>query len=113
MVARTSPGAVLVEAWRIFFLNGVRAMAEHTIDVSVRGKWFSVPALTLNGKDTVVRGRWVRTAVIEDEEWLETEIDDPEQCIKTLKAQKSKALRADIFTFAQKLPATRPKYNYP
>jgi hypothetical protein len=83
------------------------------IEVSVKGKWTTVPALAVAGKDIIVKGKWIRKAVVEAEEWLETEVEDPELCVKLLKAQKSRALRADIFTFVQKLPATSPKYNYP
>ena len=85
----------------------------HTIEVSVKGKWIRVPALAVNGKTIIVRGRWIKKAVVEAEEWLETEVEDPELCVRELRNQKSGALHADIFTFTQKLPATSPKYRYP
>lgn len=88
-------------------------MADTSIEISVKGKWVRVPALTVNGTTIVVRGRWVRMAIIHDEEWLVSELEEPEVCIRTLKEQKSPGLRADIFTFAQKLPNTIPKYPYP
>ena len=83
------------------------------IEVSIKGKWFTVPALTVNGKYLIVRGKWIRKAIVEAEEWLETEVEDPESCVKALKAQHIPELRADIFTFTQKLPATSPRYDYP
>ncbi len=43
---------------------------------------------------------------------METELANPEECVQKLKGQDSHGLRADIFTFAQKLPATQPRYNY-
>ena len=50
-------------------------------------------------------------AWIKDEDWLEGEVvNDPEACIKKIKQEK---LKADIFTFAQKLPNTKPNYDYP
>jgi hypothetical protein len=86
--------------------------ATNNIEVSVKGRWTTVPALAVEGKNIIVRGRWIKKAIIEAEEWLETEVEDPELCVKGLKKQKSGALHADIFTFMQKLPATSPKYNY-
>lgn len=90
-----------------------QAMTDHSIEISVRGKWVRVPALDVGGKTIIVKGKWVRVAAIHDEAWLETELEDPEVCVKRLKEQGSHGLRADIFTFAQKLPATLPKYSYP
>jgi hypothetical protein len=90
-----------------------REQAATNIEISVKGKWISVPALSVNGKNIIVKGSWVRQAIIEAEEWLETEVDNPELCIGALKAEPSHGLRADIFAFTQKLPATSPKYSYP
>lgn len=89
------------------------AQAIGSIEISVKGKWLKVPTLTVEGKNIIVKGRWVRKAIVEAEEWLETEVEDPELCVRTLKAQPSHGLRADIFSFTQKLPATSPKYSYP
>jgi len=88
-------------------------MANRSIEVSVKGKWFRVPALNVNGKNIIVRGKWLKTALIHDEEWLETEVGDPTLCVRALNNEKADGLRADIFTFAQKIPATSPKYSYP
>ncbi len=83
------------------------------VEISVKGKWVSVPALELGGKNIVVQGKWLRIAVVESEEWLETELDDPETCVLMLKKERSPELRADILSFAQKIPASNPKYDYP
>jgi|SRR5271157_511513 len=85
----------------------------NSIEVSVKGRWIRVPALSVEGKNIIVRGKWIRKGIVEAEEWLETEVEDPELCVKKLKEQTSPALRADIFTFIQQLPATSPKYSYP
>src|SRR5262249_38942505 len=61
----------------------------------------------------VVSGRYLRLASIHEEEWLEHEIQDPGLFISTLKDRKPGTFRSDIFTFAQKLPHTEPKYAYP
>ena len=87
-------------------------MAEQTVAISVKGQWASVPCLEVNGKKIIVRGKRMRLAVVHDEQWLESELENPELCIKMLKNQGPQGLRADIFTFAQMLPATQPKYRY-
>jgi hypothetical protein len=92
--------------------NGTQTTG-NTVEISVKGKWITVPALSVEGKNIIVKGKWVKKAIVEAEEWLETDIQDPELCVRRLKEQESAALRADIFTFIQKLPATSPKYGYP
>ena len=88
-------------------------MEDNCIEISVKGTWIKVPALSVNGKMIVVRGNWLKRAVIHDEAWLETELDDPEACVIKLKEEGSLRLRADLFSFAQKLPVTAPKFKYP
>src|SRR5438552_3382758 len=83
------------------------------IEISVRGRWITVPALDINGKTVIVTGRWLKTAAVHDDEWSEGELEDPEGFIRTLKERELPNLRADLFTFAQKLPATGAKYRYP
>ena len=90
-----------------------QAISGDTIDVSVNGKWVRVPTFDINGKNIIVKGRWIRVAAVHDEDWLETELEDPKVCVKRLKQHGSQELSADIFTFMQKLPATVPKYRYP
>ena len=88
-------------------------MSDNTVEISVKGKWSKVPALDISGKTIIVRGRWIKVAIIHDEEWLESELEDPDFCVERLKQRESHGLRADIFTFSQKLPATLPRYPYP
>ncbi len=83
------------------------------IEINVKGKWTRVPALTLGRETVVVRGGLIKVATIHDEEWLEREIEDPEQWAKILKERSLKGRRPDIFTFTQKLPGSEPKYGYP
>ena len=87
-------------------------MGTASIEISVKGRWVRVPALDFNGKTIVVRGNWLKVAYIHDEWWTETELEDPEACIEKLKEQGSHRLRADVFTFSQKIPGSFPKYNY-
>jgi hypothetical protein len=88
-------------------------MSNNSIEISVKGEWVRVPSLDLDGNTMIVRGDWLKMAVIHDEAWLETELKNPELCIKRLRDKSTHALRADVFTFAQRLPETAPKYAYP
>ena len=88
-------------------------MAVDSIEISVKGKWVRVPALDINGKSIIFKGKWVRVAHIHDEWWMDTELENPEIYLRTLKAKHPNELRADIFTFSQKIPGSLPKYNYP
>jgi hypothetical protein len=87
-------------------------MRTRTIEVSVKGKWVSVPAVDFDGRTVIARGRWVKLAQIHDEWWMETELENPESLLDRLKKQNSQGLHADIFTFAQKVPGSLPKYEY-
>lgn len=88
-------------------------MADESIEISVKGKKVRVPALNVNGKTIVIRGKGIKVAAIHDEQWLEVELENPEVCVDKLKEQGQRGRRADIFTFTQKVPATVPKYDYP
>ena len=86
---------------------------QKNIEIAIKGKWLTVPALEVHGKDIIVRGKWMRIARVEAEEWLESELENPQECVQILKQQRTPDFRADILSFAQKLPAIRPKYEYP
>jgi hypothetical protein len=83
------------------------------IEIAIKGKWITVPALEVNGKNIVVGGKWIRIARVEAEEWLESELEDPQRCVQVLKQQRSADLQADILSFAQKPPAIHRKYQFP
>jgi hypothetical protein len=87
-------------------------MAREIIEIAVKGKWFKVPALRVDGKHVVVKGNWLKLAYVNNEQWLESEVEDPDRCVKVLKDQAGDGICADLFTFCQKLPATTPKYSY-
>jgi hypothetical protein len=93
-------------------LNRAQITTMNSIEVSDKGKRVRIPAFDVNGTTIVVTGRWLKVASVHGEDWLETELEDPEACAKELKDQRSHGLRADIFTFAQKISETLPKYNY-
>ena len=83
-----------------------------TIEIDVRGRKAKAKAVEVNGQTIAVAGRGIKMAVLHEEEWLESEVIDPQACVRELKASASGA-RADIFCFTQKVPATVPRYNYP
>ena len=88
-------------------------MTSHIIETSIKGKWNKAVALAVNGTDVIVRGRWIKVAAIHNEQWLDIQIEDPEQWVEKLKENRLQDLRADIFTFSQKPPFTLPKFQYP
>ncbi len=93
--------------------NKTQAAADHSIEISIKGRWVRVPALDVNGNTIVVKGRWIKVAFRYDEDYAEKELEHPELCVSQLKARRSREPHIDIFTFTQKLPETLPKYKYP
>lgn len=87
-------------------------MDTKSVEISIHGRWSTVPAMEFNENIVAITGRWVKIAVVHDEDFLEHEFRDPELCVAKLKQQRRR-LRADIFTFAQRVPATSPTFSYP
>ena len=85
-------------------------MSIRDIEISVGGKWIAVPALHVEGRNIVRAGKLVRIARVHDEEWLETELADPEACLQAL---RQSGFAADLFTFSHKPPQTTPRFDYP
>ena len=83
------------------------------VEMRVKGRWIGVPAVEVNGNKLIARGRLPRTAFVRGETMTENELEDPGVYIQNLKGDARDVLKADIFTFTQKLPATTPKYAYP
>ncbi len=64
----------------------------------------------VSGLKIAVQGGFLKTASIYDEVWTEGQVvQNPADLLDRLKAC---ANRADIFTFAQKIPDTQPRYPY-
>lgn len=79
-------------------------------EIRVKGKSVRVPSVQIGGRTVIISGKWIKTAVVHDEELLEEEtLADPESFVSQLKRA---GLNADIFTFAQRLPDATPKYKY-
>jgi hypothetical protein len=83
-----------------------------SMEISVKGEWVRVSYLRVHHQNLIVSGRWLKIASMHDEDWLETGVTDPEACIQALKNCTSSSLKADVFTFNQKLPNTKPLYPY-
>jgi hypothetical protein len=83
------------------------------IEISVKGKWVPIRALTVNELNIVTTGRLIRIASVHDEWWMERELEHPDAIIECLHDQAAPDFKADVFTFAQRLPSIVPKYSYP
>lgn len=85
-------------------------MEVNHIEISVKGRVVTVPAVQIGDRTIVVAGKLPGIAVVRDEDWLEGEVvNDPEACIEKIIQAK---LKADVFTFAQKLPNIKPNFSY-
>jgi hypothetical protein len=79
-------------------------------EIRIAGRTLYVPSAEICGRTVVVTGNWLRKAAVKDENLVEGEIiDDPTAFVEGM---RESPLRADILTFAQKLPETTPKYTY-
>jgi hypothetical protein len=79
-------------------------------EIHVKGNAVLVPSAQIQGRTVIVTGRWMKTATVQDEELVEGEtIEDPDAFVSELRKSR---LNADIFTFAQKLCQTVPRYKY-
>jgi hypothetical protein len=66
--------------------------------------------IEVNGISLLVSGKFTKVGRIKDEEWFNHDaLGDLEILIKSIHRYKAKM---DLFCFTQKLPETKPKYNY-
>ena len=81
-----------------------------TTEIRVRGKVVVVPSAQVLGRTVITTGRWPKVASVHDERLDEREfsIDQP----SFVEALKQSGLKADIFTFAQKLPDIVPRHSF-
>jgi len=85
-------------------------MESNMVEIRVKGETFKVQSACIDGRTVVITGKWIKMAAVMDEELVEGDtIRDPESFIPAL---KQTGLKADIFTFAQKLPDIKPHYDY-
>jgi hypothetical protein len=86
-------------------------VTSHTVQISVRGKWTEVPALSWHGQTIVTTGKRVRIATLKDEDWIQDELIDPAGCLERLRAGVD-GRRVDVLHFSQKVPSIVPRYDY-
>lgn len=80
------------------------------VEVKVKGKTITVSAACIGAATVIASGRWIRIASVKDEELIEGDsVPDPDAFVLRLKEAK---LKADIFTFAQRLPSTGPRHKH-
>jgi len=86
-------------------------MVEDLVRVSHKGKSRLLPAVKIGANTAVVvSGHFLKVAAVHDEYWLDPKhIPDPTAIVETLKDAE---VKLDLFTFAQKLPDTSPRYSY-
>src|SRR5713226_1946943 len=81
-----------------------------TTEIRIAGKTLYVPSADVCGRTVVATGKWLRLAVLKDEDLVEGDaVPEPARFVEQLRNTR---LRADIFSFAQKLPDVSPKYRY-
>lgn len=84
-------------------------METNLAELTIKGKAIKSQSITINNT-LVVAGKWIKVAAVQGEIWLEGHvIDNPEFFISKL---KESGLKADIFTFAQKIPDCKPRYKF-
>ena len=94
----------------VLYLAMIRA--SHPVEVRVKGRWITIPAMEVFGDILIATGRQLKIARIRGEEMKENEVEAPERYIEALTNDKDRILNADIFTFTQNVPATQPRYPY-
>lgn len=88
-------------------------VAVRTIEASIAGEWKKIHCFDVVGKTLIVTGGSVKVASVHDEDWLETELQNPQICVNELRGQNKRGSRIDIVTFAQKIPNITTRYSYP
>ena len=81
-----------------------------TTEMRVRGKVVVVPSAEVLGRTVITTGRWPKVASLHDERLDEREL--PTDQTSFIEALKQTDLKADIFTFAQRLPDVVPGHSF-
>jgi hypothetical protein len=81
-----------------------------THKISARGKTIAVPCLKIGNVNVITLGRFLRQAVVHDEEWTEQAmLPEPLSLVDDL---RKSSFKADLFSFAQRIPDVEPKYPF-
>ena len=85
-------------------------MLSTTHEVSIKGKRYEVPAFRLDNVVVVVHGSFLKVAEVFDEYWLEAEtLPEPQHILQQLRESDH---NVDLFTFAQRVPDTKPRFDF-
>lgn len=91
-------------------VRGHKDMGTNCATISVKGKAIAVRSTCIEGAVVVVTGKWLKSAAIQDEEWLPGEaVQDPASFMEELKHTD---LKPDWFSFAQKFSDPKPRHPY-
>lgn len=86
-------------------------MSAEQTHISVKGKQVAVPSLRVGGFEIVVTGRLLKVASVKSEHYAEGDpADNPDRLLAGLREQ---GVKADLFTFSQRVPDVVPRYRYP
>jgi len=78
--------------------------------IRVKGEPELVPSTRIEERTIIRTGKWLKVAAVQDEDLVEGEsITDPVSFVRRLKRS---GLKADVFTFFQRLPDTTPRYQF-
>jgi hypothetical protein len=83
------------------------SVQERQEEIRVKGKGIRVNSIKINKNVIIAEGSLIKIASIKDE-WYE-DSEEPGLMVDSI---KNSDLKADIFTFSQRLPEIVPKYNY-
>ncbi len=79
-------------------------------EIRVKGKALLVPSVQIDGRTVITTGKWLKVAAVRHEDLVEGDtVADPDSFVSQL---KKSGLKADLFTFAQRLPDSIPRYSY-
>jgi len=82
-----------------------------THEVSIKGQMTSFPAVEVDGQLVVIKGKLLRLAEVFDDYWVPADtLPEPEKIVARLKEDPKPA---DAYTFAQRIPDVKPRYEFP
>jgi hypothetical protein len=85
-------------------------MENCTVPVSVKGRISTIPAIPVQDRKLIVTGRWLKTALVHDEEWLPGKtFADPAKAVEQLAQHAS---HPDMLCFAPSEPELERDYPY-
>jgi Acetyltransferase (GNAT) family len=80
------------------------------VETRVKGVTIKVPSVRVGPANIMVRGGFLKMAVVQDEELVEGDpITDPDAVVRRI---RKAGLKADVFTFAQPLSDASPRFRY-